>query len=139
MITVLLTEHGIEPTSVKSDLYTLLGIDSNHPSKLRSTIWRPAEVIQGGNDAIKVCCKNASTNKQALKTQYKPAKEAAYKAAANTAVSSAPKASPPAEATKSVSFEEVTTNTSAKRKEADLDVDNEKKTPKMIKRVKSKA
>ena len=50
----LLTEHGIEPSAAKSDLYTLAGIDSNHPTKLRSSIWRTHEVIEGGSDAIKV-------------------------------------------------------------------------------------
>lgn len=54
MLEVLLSEHGIEPSAVKSDLYTLAGIDSNHPSKLRSTIWRPSEVIEGGTEAVKV-------------------------------------------------------------------------------------
>jgi hypothetical protein len=34
-------------------MYTFLGIDSKHASKLRSTIWRPNEVIDGGADAIK--------------------------------------------------------------------------------------
>lgn len=48
----LLAEHGIEPSAAKSDLYTLAGIDSNHPTKLRSSIWRPTEVIEGGKEAI---------------------------------------------------------------------------------------
>lgn len=48
----MLTEHGIEPSSSKSDLYTLLGIDSKHPSKLRSTIWQPKELLDV--DEIKV-------------------------------------------------------------------------------------
>ncbi|WWD19091.1 hypothetical protein CI109_103549 [Kwoniella shandongensis] len=65
VLEVLLTAHGIEPSSVKSDLYTVAGIDSNHPTKLRSTIWRPAEVIEGGVEAIK-----------ALKAQYKPTRKA---------------------------------------------------------------
>ncbi|KAK8854765.1 hypothetical protein IAR55_003504 [Kwoniella newhampshirensis] len=64
VLEVLLTSHGLEPSSVKSDLYTVAGIDSNHPTKLRSTIWRPAEVIPGGVEAIK-----------ALKAQYKPTRK----------------------------------------------------------------
>jgi hypothetical protein len=48
----LLSEHGIEPSAAKSDLYTLAGIDSNHPTKLRSSIWRPMEVIEGGKEGI---------------------------------------------------------------------------------------
>jgi len=54
VLEVLLIRHGIEPSAVKSDLYTLAGIDSNHPTKIRSSIWRPHEVIPGGNEAIKV-------------------------------------------------------------------------------------
>ncbi|KAL7409441.1 hypothetical protein BDY24DRAFT_403090 [Mrakia frigida] len=36
--------HGIELSSVKSDLYTILGLDSKHESKMRSTIWQPKEL-----------------------------------------------------------------------------------------------
>jgi hypothetical protein len=50
----MLSEHGIEPSAAKSDLYTLAGIDSNHPTKLRSSIWRPMEVIEGGKEGIEV-------------------------------------------------------------------------------------
>ncbi|RSH88768.1 hypothetical protein EHS25_002996 [Saitozyma podzolica] len=65
VLETLLGKHGLEPSAVKSDLYTLAGIDSNHPSKLRSTIWRPYEVITGGKDAV-----------EKLKAQYKPQKGA---------------------------------------------------------------
>lgn len=54
MLTALILEHGLEPAAAKSDLYTLAGIDSNHPTKLRSSIWRPTEVIEGGSEGIKV-------------------------------------------------------------------------------------
>jgi hypothetical protein len=54
VLETLLSKHGLEPSAVKSDLYTLAGIDSNHPSKLRSTIWRPYEVILGGKEAVEV-------------------------------------------------------------------------------------
>ncbi|KAL1407365.1 hypothetical protein Q8F55_006787 [Vanrija albida] len=64
VLKTLLTEHGIEPSSSKSDLYTALGIDSKHESKLRSTIWQPKELIEGGVDAIK-----------ALKAEYNPSKD----------------------------------------------------------------
>ncbi|GFZ49571.1 hypothetical protein JCM24511_07691 [Saitozyma sp. JCM 24511] len=63
VLETLLSKHGLEPSAVKSDLYTLAGIDSNHPSKLRSTIWRPYEVILGGKEAV-----------EKLKAQYKPQK-----------------------------------------------------------------
>ncbi|KAK4688821.1 hypothetical protein P7C73_g1295, partial [Tremellales sp. Uapishka_1] len=52
VLEVLLTQHGLEPSAVKSDLYTVAGIDSNHPTKLRSSIWRPNEVITS-QDTIK--------------------------------------------------------------------------------------
>ncbi|KAK1927258.1 hypothetical protein DB88DRAFT_477385 [Papiliotrema laurentii] len=45
VLTTLLRDHGLEPTACKSDLYTLAGIDSKHPSGLRSSIWRPAELV----------------------------------------------------------------------------------------------
>lgn len=51
---VLLKDHGLEPSAAKSDLYTAAGIDSNHPTKLRSSIWRPYEVMPGGRDEVKV-------------------------------------------------------------------------------------
>lgn len=42
----LLEDHGIEPSASKSDLYTTLGIDSKHASGMRSSIWRPAELVK---------------------------------------------------------------------------------------------
>lgn len=48
-----MTEHGLEPSACKSDLYTLAGIDSKHPSGIRSSLWRPAEVLDGGVEQIK--------------------------------------------------------------------------------------
>lgn len=41
----LLEDHGLEPSASKSDLYTMLDIDSKHPSGLRSSIWRPSELV----------------------------------------------------------------------------------------------
>jgi hypothetical protein len=54
VLETLLSSHGMEPSACKSDLYTLAGIDSNHPTKLRSSIWRTHEVIEGGAEGIKV-------------------------------------------------------------------------------------
>lgn len=62
VLTILLKEHGVEPSSVKPDLYTGIDLDSNHPSKMRSSIFRPAEVIP---------------NFKALKDEYDEEKEAA--------------------------------------------------------------
>jgi hypothetical protein len=70
----LLCSHGIEPSAVKSDLYTLAGIDSHHPSKLRSSIWRPDEVVQGGKEEIKVGACDARPNRQKMKDEYYSAK-----------------------------------------------------------------
>lgn len=50
----MLEDHGLEPSASKTDLYTLLGIDSKHPSGLRSSIWRPSELIEGGAGGVKV-------------------------------------------------------------------------------------
>jgi hypothetical protein len=58
----MLSEHGIEPSAAKSDLYTLAGIDSNHPTKLRSSIWRPTEVIEGGKEAIEASLPYTAAN-----------------------------------------------------------------------------
>lgn len=38
-------EHGQIPNSAKADLYTMINLDSNHPSKIRSTLYRPAEIF----------------------------------------------------------------------------------------------
>ncbi|PWN35342.1 uncharacterized protein FA14DRAFT_40335 [Meira miltonrushii] len=38
-------EHGQIPNSAKADLYTMINLDSNHPSKIRSTLYRPAELF----------------------------------------------------------------------------------------------
>jgi hypothetical protein len=54
VLEVLLTQHGLEPSAAKADLYTLAGIDSGHRTKLRSSVWRPAEVVPGGRDEVKV-------------------------------------------------------------------------------------
>ncbi|ORX38481.1 hypothetical protein BD324DRAFT_621014 [Kockovaella imperatae] len=56
-----LLRHGIEPSAVKSDLYTLAGIDSNHSTKLRSSIWRPNEVMNGGAAEVKKLVESSRT------------------------------------------------------------------------------
>ncbi|BEJ16884.1 hypothetical protein CspHIS471_0602850 [Cutaneotrichosporon sp. HIS471] len=56
----LLEDHGIDPSASKSDLYTLLGIDSKHASGMRSSIWRSNELIK---------------DVKALKAKYKPGSE----------------------------------------------------------------
>lgn len=50
---ILLSEHGLEPSAAKSDMYTLAGIDSKHPTGLRSSIWRPSEVFDGGLQEVR--------------------------------------------------------------------------------------
>lgn len=54
VLLVLLERHAIEPTGVKPDMYTSAGINSSHPSRIRTTIWRPSELLSGGHAAIKV-------------------------------------------------------------------------------------
>ncbi|KAJ3800097.1 translation initiation factor eIF 4e-like domain-containing protein [Lentinula aff. detonsa] len=42
---ILLRNHGFSLSGVKSDLYTLLGIDSKHPSGIPSTIWKNKDLM----------------------------------------------------------------------------------------------
>ncbi|KAJ7209732.1 hypothetical protein GGX14DRAFT_452894 [Mycena pura] len=42
---VLLRSHGVNLSGVKSDMYTLLGIDSKHPSGIPSTTWKNATIL----------------------------------------------------------------------------------------------
>uniref|UniRef100_D8Q9T6 Uncharacterized protein n=1 Tax=Schizophyllum commune (strain H4-8 / FGSC 9210) TaxID=578458 RepID=D8Q9T6_SCHCM len=42
---ILLRNHGVSLSGVKSDLYTYIGIDSKHPSGIPSTIWKNNAVI----------------------------------------------------------------------------------------------
>ncbi|KAJ7106049.1 hypothetical protein C8R43DRAFT_1045968 [Mycena crocata] len=42
---VLLRNHGMNLSGVKSNLYTALGIDSKHPSGLQSTTWKNAALL----------------------------------------------------------------------------------------------
>ncbi|CAK9785483.1 hypothetical protein CC85DRAFT_329208 [Cutaneotrichosporon oleaginosum] len=53
----LLEDHGIEASACKSDLYTALRIDSKHSSGVRSSIWRPTELVM---------------NVKVLKDKYRP-------------------------------------------------------------------
>ncbi|CUA66992.1 hypothetical protein RSOLAG22IIIB_02903 [Rhizoctonia solani] len=36
---------GVRPNSAKTDLYTLIGLDSKHPSGIKSTIWNPTDLV----------------------------------------------------------------------------------------------
>ncbi|EFI28138.1 hypothetical protein CC1G_14165 [Coprinopsis cinerea okayama7 len=42
---VLLRNHGLNLSGVKSDLYTMLGIDSKHPSGIQSTVWKNTALL----------------------------------------------------------------------------------------------
>ncbi|KIK67496.1 hypothetical protein GYMLUDRAFT_37628 [Collybiopsis luxurians FD-317 M1] len=42
---ILLRNHGFNLSGVKSDLYTVLGIDSKHPSGIPSTIWKNKDIL----------------------------------------------------------------------------------------------
>ncbi|EIN06740.1 hypothetical protein PUNSTDRAFT_72870 [Punctularia strigosozonata HHB-11173 SS5] len=42
---VLLQDHGMNLSGVKSDLYTCIGLDSKHPSEVQSTIWKNKDLI----------------------------------------------------------------------------------------------
>ncbi|KAG9095645.1 hypothetical protein FS749_010033 [Ceratobasidium sp. UAMH 11750] len=36
---------GVRPNSAKTDLYTMIGLDSKHPSGMKSTIWNPTDLV----------------------------------------------------------------------------------------------
>lgn len=36
---------GVRPNSAKADVYTIIGLDSKHPSGIKSTIWNPTELV----------------------------------------------------------------------------------------------
>ncbi|KAF5392399.1 hypothetical protein D9757_001542 [Collybiopsis confluens] len=42
---ILLRNHALILSGVKSDLYTMLGIDSKHPSGISSTIWKNKDIL----------------------------------------------------------------------------------------------
>jgi len=42
---ILLRNHGVNLSGVKSDLYTSLGIDSKHASGIPSTVWKNAAIL----------------------------------------------------------------------------------------------
>ncbi|KAJ7928444.1 hypothetical protein B0H13DRAFT_1967290 [Mycena leptocephala] len=67
---VLLRNHGLNLSGVKSNMYTALGIDSKHPSGLPSTTWQtkvllPESESKVSSDAAKVKAKPQPKKKQA--------------------------------------------------------------------------
>ncbi|KAG1716210.1 hypothetical protein ID866_950 [Astraeus odoratus] len=42
---VLVRNHGVNLSGVKSDLYTLIGLDSKHPSGVPSTVWKNTALL----------------------------------------------------------------------------------------------
>ncbi|KAF9526628.1 hypothetical protein CPB83DRAFT_857525 [Crepidotus variabilis] len=42
---ILLRNHGVNLSGVKSDLYTLAGLDSKHPSGIPSTVWKNTALL----------------------------------------------------------------------------------------------
>ncbi|EGO00691.1 hypothetical protein SERLA73DRAFT_166958 [Serpula lacrymans var. lacrymans S7.3] len=43
---VLLRNHGVNLSGVKSDLYTVIGLDSKHPSGIPSTVWKNTALMK---------------------------------------------------------------------------------------------
>ncbi|KIJ51298.1 hypothetical protein M422DRAFT_26719 [Sphaerobolus stellatus SS14] len=43
---VLLRNHGLSLSGVKSNLYTGIGLDSKHPSHIQSTIWKNGDILK---------------------------------------------------------------------------------------------
>ncbi|KAF8891772.1 translation initiation factor eIF 4e-like domain-containing protein [Infundibulicybe gibba] len=52
---ILLRNHGVNLAGVKSDLYTVIGIDSKHPSGISSTIWKNSALLK--DSEAKVGCR----------------------------------------------------------------------------------
>ncbi|KAL1668965.1 hypothetical protein GGF50DRAFT_45177 [Schizophyllum commune] len=92
---ILLRNHGVSLSGVKSDLYTYIGIDSKHPSGIPSTIWKNSAVIP---DAEAKELKDAFYKELAEKKPDAPDADKAEPA--STADKSAPAADKPADAPK---------------------------------------
>ncbi|KAL1756345.1 hypothetical protein FB107DRAFT_290169 [Schizophyllum commune] len=92
---ILLRNHGVSLSGVKSDLYTYIGIDSKHPSGIPSTIWKNSAVIP---DAEAKELKDAFYKELAEKKPDVP--DADKAAAVSSADKSAPAAEKPAAAPK---------------------------------------
>ncbi|KAL1681902.1 hypothetical protein EV122DRAFT_204784 [Schizophyllum commune] len=92
---VLLRNHGVSLSGVKSDLYTYIGIDSKHPSGIPSTIWKNSAVIP---DAEAKELKDTFYRELAEKKPDAPATDKAEPA--STADKSVPAADKPAAAPK---------------------------------------
>ncbi|KAF8550931.1 hypothetical protein OG21DRAFT_1468038 [Imleria badia] len=43
---VLLRQHGLNLSGVKSDVYTIIGLDSKHPSGIPSTVWKNVALLK---------------------------------------------------------------------------------------------
>ncbi|KAJ7350466.1 hypothetical protein DFH08DRAFT_861537 [Mycena albidolilacea] len=68
---VLLRNHGMNLSGVKSNMYTALGIDSKHPSGLQSTTWKTTAILSDSE---------SKALKEAYFEELAEAKEAAKKA-----------------------------------------------------------
>ncbi|KAF9243136.1 hypothetical protein BU15DRAFT_86541 [Melanogaster broomeanus] len=64
---VLLRKHGVNLSGVKSDLYTVIGLDSKHPSGISSTVWKSAALLK--DTEIKELKDAATTTTQAETTK----------------------------------------------------------------------
>ncbi|KAF7298063.1 hypothetical protein HMN09_01027600 [Mycena chlorophos] len=85
---VLLEEHGLFLSGVKSNLYTMLKIDSKHPSGLQSTTWKNAQIIS--DDKAKELRQTYWDGGRDASKAYKEKQEKKKAAAENAASSSKP-------------------------------------------------
>ncbi|KZT51985.1 hypothetical protein CALCODRAFT_459752 [Calocera cornea HHB12733] len=69
VLKVLVGKVGLTPGSAKTDLYTHLGLDSKHPSGIRSTVWQIKELLS--EDEIKKL-KDDHTAAQSASKSAKP-------------------------------------------------------------------
>ncbi|CAA7258992.1 unnamed protein product [Cyclocybe aegerita] len=88
---VLLRNHGVNLSGVKSDLYTVVGIDSKHPSGIPSTVWKNTAVLP--DKEIKEL-KDAFFAKKKTATETKAPEASSSADKPDAAPSDAPKAKP---------------------------------------------
>ncbi|KAG9312074.1 hypothetical protein JVU11DRAFT_7356 [Chiua virens] len=74
---VLLRRHGLNLSGVKSDLYTLIGVDSKHPSGIPSTVWKNASLLKDSEikELKEAYFSELSASKAAVSTMANSSKE----------------------------------------------------------------
>ncbi|KAN0081239.1 protein of unknown function (DUF1917) domain containing protein [Tylopilus felleus] len=74
---VLLRQHGVNLSGVKSDLYTTIGLDSKHPSGIPSTVWKNVSLLKDSEikELKEAYFAELSASKAATSSTVDPSKE----------------------------------------------------------------